>query len=336
MPNRILKESIITSRSVNALTDFQFRLWIHLIATADDFGRLPANPKTIRNLCFPCRDGITVKQIVDSISQLARTGIIRQEGESFLYLTDQVTMGIIRNACGSSPWLPVQKGNQQEQLVWPITPEPADAGKAPNSICIPVDSSETPKNDSAQQACFVHPKNKPGETPQEQPQEMSNTPQKKSQEEKEEIAPFDPPFPSPPTPPVFYPPYNPPKGEREESCTPGAQAHVKGARWDYPDDFEQFWAQYPKKTGKGAAYAAWCKQRFTDQQRQLVMVSLALHKASYDWTKDGGQYIPNPATWLNQARFQDEPRMQAPQKDDKPSFNPFYDYVKAHEGGDPF
>ncbi len=112
----------------------------------------------------------------------------------------------------------------------------------------------------------------------------------------------------------------------------GAGAHTNG----YSDDFELFWAQYPKKTGKGAAYAAWCKQRFTDQQRQLVMASLARHKASYDWTKDGGQYIPNPATWLNQARFQDEPRMQAPQKDDKPSFNPFYDYVKAHEGGDPF
>ena len=29
-------------------------------------------------------------------------------------------------------------------------------------------------------------------------------------------------------------------------------------------------------------------------------------KLSRQWQKDGGQYIPNPATWLNQGRWEDE------------------------------
>ena len=318
MPNRILKPSIITSKSVNALTDFQFRLWIHLIATADDFGRSFADPKKIRNLCFPCRGGITVKQVADSVSQMAMHGIIRlyeKDGESFLYFPN---------------WDSHQRTQQKRSKY----PEPTDSGKEdPNSSNAPADHSETQKKVSEQQVYSVHPKKSSVKNPPWITVDHRGSPW---QEEREESAPLCPPSSSPPAPPVSSPPYNPPKEEREEPCTPGAQAHVKGARWDYPDDFEQFWAQYPKKTGKGAAYAAWRKQRFTGQQRQLVMASLARHKASYDWTRDGGQYIPNPATWLNQARFQDEPRMQAPQKDDKPSFNPFYDYVKAHEGGDPF
>lgn len=29
-------------------------------------------------------------------------------------------------------------------------------------------------------------------------------------------------------------------------------------------------------------------------------------KQSRQWNKDNGQYIPNPATWLNQKRWEDE------------------------------
>lgn len=29
-------------------------------------------------------------------------------------------------------------------------------------------------------------------------------------------------------------------------------------------------------------------------------------KQSMQWNKDNGQYIPNPATWLNQKRWEDE------------------------------
>ena len=38
MPSRVIKETIKTSKNVNALSDFQFRVWIHLILSADDYG----------------------------------------------------------------------------------------------------------------------------------------------------------------------------------------------------------------------------------------------------------------------------------------------------------
>ena len=59
-----------------------------LLYTSDDFGRSFADPELVRNLCFPRRSGITVKQVADSLSQMATMGIIRlykSDGESFLY-----------------------------------------------------------------------------------------------------------------------------------------------------------------------------------------------------------------------------------------------------------
>ena len=41
--------------------------------------------------------------------------------------------------------------------------------------------------------------------------------------------------------------------------------------------------------------------------------ALAEQKKSKDWTKDGGQYIPYPATWLNGKRWQDELEPAAPE-----------------------
>ena len=38
-----------------------------------------------------------------------------------------------------------------------------------------------------------------------------------------------------------------------------------------------------------------------------ILKALAWQVRSEQWCKDGGQYIPNPATYLNQGRWQDEP-----------------------------
>jgi len=69
------------------------------------------------------------------------------------------------------------------------------------------------------------------------------------------------------------------------------------------DDFEQFWKTYPKKVAKGYCKDIWKRKGLT-----LDMVIPALTKAiaSRDWQKDAGQFIPNPSTWLNQGRWEDE------------------------------
>ncbi len=41
-----------------------------------------------------------------------------------------------------------------------------------------------------------------------------------------------------------------------------------------------------------------------------ILNSLEQQKHSVQWTKDGGQYIPYPATWLNGRRWEDESEVQ--------------------------
>lgn len=73
-------------------------------------------------------------------------------------------------------------------------------------------------------------------------------------------------------------------------------------------DFDRFWDAYPRKTGKKAAQKSWDKA--TDKPDiDAILASIDRQKASDQWTKDGGQYIPHPATWLNQGRWDDQPMM---------------------------
>lgn len=75
---------------------------------------------------------------------------------------------------------------------------------------------------------------------------------------------------------------------------------------DGGEHFKTFWSAYPKKAGKDAAKKAFAKRKFDEQAFEKVMAALNEQKASEQWQKDGGQFIPHPATWLNQGRFEDE------------------------------
>ena len=76
MPNRIIKESIAKSEKISNLTDFQFRLWVHLIAYVDDYGRGDARPAIIKGACFPFRDRLTNKDIEKGLADLAGAGCV--------------------------------------------------------------------------------------------------------------------------------------------------------------------------------------------------------------------------------------------------------------------
>ncbi len=86
MPNRIVKESIRTSKTVNSMTDFQFRFWMYLITYVDDYGRGSADPELIKGFVFPRRKGITEDTIKKTLAELATIGSIHLydvEGESY-------------------------------------------------------------------------------------------------------------------------------------------------------------------------------------------------------------------------------------------------------------
>ena len=74
--------------------------------------------------------------------------------------------------------------------------------------------------------------------------------------------------------------------------------------------FEEFWNAYPRKQAKGAAERAWAKLRPDAQLRATILTAIQRAMTSADWTKDNGQFIPHPATWLNQKRWEDEPEQR--------------------------
>ena len=72
------------------------------------------------------------------------------------------------------------------------------------------------------------------------------------------------------------------------------------------DGFDQFWNAYPKKKAKLEAQKAWAKLKPDADLRSTIGKAILLQRNSPDWQKDGGQYIPKPASWLNGRRWEDE------------------------------
>lgn len=70
--------------------------------------------------------------------------------------------------------------------------------------------------------------------------------------------------------------------------------------------FDEFWTAYPRKVSKPAARKAFDKVKPDDELLKTMLTAIAKQKLSDQWTKDGGQFIPHPATWLNNQRWLDE------------------------------
>ena len=74
----------------------------------------------------------------------------------------------------------------------------------------------------------------------------------------------------------------------------------------YSPLFLNFWSKYPSKVGKGAAWKAWKKIKSPSAMIDTIISAINEQARTEKWKKDNGQYIPNPATWLNQCRWEDE------------------------------
>lgn len=73
-----------------------------------------------------------------------------------------------------------------------------------------------------------------------------------------------------------------------------------------PSDFLIFWKAYPNKVGKLKALEAWNKQNGSRPAIEIIISKIEQFKKTEKWNSENGRYIPNPATWLNQGRWDDE------------------------------
>lgn len=70
--------------------------------------------------------------------------------------------------------------------------------------------------------------------------------------------------------------------------------------------FNDFYSLYPKKVKKQDVKKWFQKNKPSNELFSSMLYSLEQFRASKEWQKDGGQFIPYPSTWLNQKRWEDE------------------------------
>lgn len=233
MPNRILREGILSSEPVCSLSWAAEVFYRRLMSKVDDHGRFDASPKLLRSGLYPLQiDKVSDADIGKWLTQVVEAGLVSvypaADGKRYLELKkfgQQVRsrskypepVGASADGCGSDAGNP-------------------DPPRSPDSNC-----KQPPAN--AHLGVFV------------------------SGVVFEDVPP------------------NPPLG----------------------GDFEVFWQAYPRKAGKDAARRAFDKRKPSRELVQLMLRAIEQQRQSDQWRKDGGQFIPNPSTWLNQGRWADEP-----------------------------
>lgn len=89
MPNRILKESICTSDTLDQLSWAEEVFWYRLIVNCDDFGRFDARPAILKSRLFPLKSSVTEKTVKDALKKLSTVGLVtlyEYEGKPYLQL----------------------------------------------------------------------------------------------------------------------------------------------------------------------------------------------------------------------------------------------------------
>jgi len=216
MGNRILKESIKKSPTIDQLSWFEEVMFYRIVVTADDYGRLDGRITVLKNDLFPTKETITKKQVEDALEKLIKVGLVcRYMHNDVPYL-----------------YLPSWESHQQVRAHKSKFP-------APDIACNQMISDDS--------KCVSNP--------------------------------------------IQY-----------ESNTNPNPIQIRCA------DFGSFWNAYPRKTAKQAAQKAWDKLKPDDALLAIMLSAIDTQKKSAAWTKDGGQFIPHPATWLNGRRWEDEVR----------------------------
>lgn len=70
--------------------------------------------------------------------------------------------------------------------------------------------------------------------------------------------------------------------------------------------FERFWKRYPRRAGKPAAKRAW-KSALKRSQLDEIQTGFLAWETFWTENRTPEEFIPYPATWLNQERYNDTP-----------------------------
>lgn len=97
-----------------------------------------------------------------------------------------------------------------------------------------------------------------------------------------------------------------PQAATHHSALPTPQATKRATNHDPLAGFSTFYELYPRRQKRLEAEKAWRKLSPNSELQQTLMMALARHRQQDAWLRDNGQFIPLPASWLNDRRWEDE------------------------------
>ncbi len=86
----------------------------------------------------------------------------------------------------------------------------------------------------------------------------------------------------------------------------GREEGRKGRKYIDASKFDAFYSAYPKKRNRGDAEKAFNAIKADDDLLAKMLSAIDAAKQSQDWQKDGGKFIPYPASWLRAKGWEDE------------------------------
>jgi len=98
------------------------------------------------------------------------------------------------------------------------------------------------------------------------------------------------------------------KHKRDKNVTPSSPSPSPSPTpktTTYPKEFLLFWDKYPKKKAKKEAFKAYQRAKDKPPIAELLKI-IEQHIETEQWKKEGGEYIPYPATFLNKGMWEDE------------------------------
>ena len=88
---------------------------------------------------------------------------------------------------------------------------------------------------------------------------------------------------------------------------PPGEGVSDGPGLKYTAEFEAWWAAYPRKTGKVAAFEAYKRAKKKIGPGAPERLAKAVQSLAKAMAGKEERFIPHPTTWLNQGRWDDEP-----------------------------
>ena len=96
------------------------------------------------------------------------------------------------------------------------------------------------------------------------------------------------------------------KGVTSTSPNPSEETIRRNRHSPRVSGFGRFWELYPRKKSLGDAEKAWKALKPDEQLQDRITDAIEQAMTSAEWRKDGGQFIPYPATWLRAKGWEDE------------------------------